>query len=405
MRKAVNTWMTDGWRVIGRISPTLGVLFPVLVGALSAAGCDVFGPGWPGCKNAFPGACSEDNLAATGFEWITVPAGSWYLEVESEPTAHFVWVTSFQIAKTETTYAQTEYVLGEHYSYAIGPPPGEACPDCPAVDISPKQAREFCTAIGGRLPSEAEWGYAVGMWKMHGPCADEEEDCDGSVAWCGTGDLQPVAQKVPSELGVYDMRGNASELVEDCWHDTFDGVPPVAQPWVEGCKENAWDSEGGCPFYCVIKGGNVESDDPFQCTPYWRGKVGSWSAFDPVGFRCARDLPPSKTEHSNRTCSDEMDNDSDGETDCGDEKCLATDYCQGAWEENTHDTCCDGVDNDKDGLVDCEDTSCTGTPKVWVCHTQVPENDPAKCSDGIDNDKDFDVDCDDLDCDDFCTGE
>jgi hypothetical protein len=74
-------------------------------------------------------------------------------------------------------------------------------------------------------------------------------------------------------------------------------------------------------------------------------------------------------------CSDGLDNDLDGLTDCDDPDCAT---------ECTED-CSDGRDNDLDGLVDCEDAECAA-----VCTED--------CTDGLDNDLDGFTDCDDVDC-------
>ena len=59
-------------------------------------------------------------------------------------------------------------------------------------------------------------------------------------------------------------------------------------------------------------------------------------------------------------------------------------------------SCSDGVDNDGDGFTDCEDFSCTKNPDVSVCNE--PEDNDMACSDDIDNDGDGFTDCDDFDC-------
>lgn len=74
-------------------------------------------------------------------------------------------------------------------------------------------------------------------------------------------------------------------------------------------------------------------------------------------------------------CTDGIDNDNDGFTDCDDYDC----------ECDESANCFDGIDNDNDGFVDCEDYDCD-------C------DESANCNDGIDNDNDGFVDCDDLDC-------
>ena len=53
------------------------------------------------------------------------------------------------------------------------------------------------------------------------------------------------------------------------------------------------------------------------------------------------------------------------------------------------EVCSDGIDNDGDGFTDCEDADCEGDSD---CALEI-------CNDGIDNDEDGFTDCDDADCD------
>jgi hypothetical protein len=55
-------------------------------------------------------------------------------------------------------------------------------------------------------------------------------------------------------------------------------------------------------------------------------------------------VPMEETE-----CSDGIDDDEDGLTDCADDDCDANELCLG---------CDDGQDNDGDGLADCDDPDC-----------------------------------------------
>jgi len=95
---------------------------------------------------------------------------------------------------------------------------------------------------------------------------------------------------------------------------------------------------------------------------------------------------------SEALCSDSIDNDHDGLTDCLDPDCAAKSECSGI------EACGDGIDNDHDGLTDCDDNDCSASP---ACVGK--EN----CTDGQDNDHDGKTDCDDEDCVDTpaCTGE
>ena len=100
---------------------------------------------------------------------------------------------------------------------------------------------------------------------------------------------------------------------------------------------------------------------------------------------------PFELREGENRCSDGMDNDGDGATDCDDADCQGSTGCLGEGE------CGDGVDNDGDGATDCDDSDCSDAS---VCASEV------ECHDGQDDDGDGQVDCDDEDCvdDPFCVG-
>jgi len=111
-------------------------------------------------------------------------------------------------------------------------------------------------------------------------------------------------------------------------------------------------------------------------------------------------------------CSDGLDNDEDGLTDCDDIDCLDIACCGKTGDETTDEACSDGCDNDGNGYIDCKDWNCTKySPWVTACKSEQkePEDNPAACSDGLDNDWNGYFDCDDFSCsksDDvpFCEG-
>ncbi len=83
-------------------------------------------------------------------------------------------------------------------------------------------------------------------------------------------------------------------------------------------------------------------------------------------------------------CTDLVDNDLDGQTDCADSDCSTDPVCTETGAE-----CSDLVDNDGDAAIDCADTDCA---------TAANCNPETACSDGQDNDLDGQIDCADTDC-------
>jgi hypothetical protein len=107
-----------------------------------------------------------------------------------------------------------------------------------------------------------------------------------------------------------------------------------------------------------------------------------------------------EAENTKEMCEDGHDNDLDGMTDCDDPDCAEFDYCQDREDENTLEKCQDGIDNDKDGKTDCDDPDCAEFDHCQTTPIE-EENTLEKCQDGIDNDKDGKTDCGDPDCAEF----
>ena len=100
---------------------------------------------------------------------------------------------------------------------------------------------------------------------------------------------------------------------------------------------------------------------------------------------CSDDSGGNATETK---CSDHVDNDGDGKTDCMDSDCANAAACQAQ-----HETICnDGQDNDGDNRTDCADPDCATDP---ACSNPTTET---NCSDNVDNDNDNLTDCSDPDC-------
>ena len=134
---------------------------------------------------------------------------------------------SFEIGRYEVTRWEWEMVMGS----TVGNANAIECPRCPVTYIEWDEIQRFISFLNSaegnaqtyRLPTEAEWEYAAragengerfvrdleeSAWYM-----DNHDSSGNAWAW----GLNPVGLKRPNAFGLYDMIGNAAELVQDWW--------------------------------------------------------------------------------------------------------------------------------------------------------------------------------------------
>jgi len=147
-----------------------------------------------------------------------------------------------------------------------------------------------------RLPSEAEWEYAAkGPVHRRYPWGDlPEPTCTNLTAQlnepdtqagygCWSGGTAPVGSKPTgsSWSGALDMAGNVFEWVEDCWHTSYAGEPPLdGSAWVADCV--------GSNRVLRVYGFNAPEDGMRAASRYWNPPDRRFAMF---GARCARSLP------------------------------------------------------------------------------------------------------------------
>jgi len=81
-------------------------------------------------------------------------------------------------------------------------------------------AKAFCEAIGGHLPSEAEWEYAARAATTTNYYCGDSLECLDEIAWySGNSGYQKhaVKEKSPNTFGLFDLVGNISEWTADSW--------------------------------------------------------------------------------------------------------------------------------------------------------------------------------------------
>lgn len=179
----------------------------------------------------------------------------------------------------------------------------------PVILVSWHEAREYIKwlnkqpeikkALQGqqyRLPSEAEWEYAARAGTTTAfntgdkiTTADAnfndrttlyESDSGYSLGSCLEKTV-PVGGYPANQYGLYDMHGNVSEWVEDCWEASYQGAPN------DGTARTT-----GHFTHRVARGGSWSIPSCFARCAYRQPLLADWDCgYDGVGFRLARTVP------------------------------------------------------------------------------------------------------------------
>jgi formylglycine-generating enzyme required for sulfatase activity len=215
------------------------------------------------------------NVKGVEFKMIRVEGGEFMMgataeqeiyALSDERPAHRVSLDSYYIGETQVTQALWKAVMGTNVyqqrdmvdiRFEVRGD-GDDYPmyyiswiDCQMFvrRLSQLTGREF------RLPTEAEWEYAArGGNRSQGYRYAGGNDLN-EVAWYEDNSdekIHPVAQKLPNELGVYDMCGNVWEHCND-WYDN--------KYYYNSPEHNPQGAESGNAYgdSCVLRGGSWNS--------------------------------------------------------------------------------------------------------------------------------------------------
>jgi formylglycine-generating enzyme required for sulfatase activity len=175
----------------------------------------------------------------------------------------------------------------------------------PVVNISWGDAKAYADWLSQRtgkvyrLPSEAEFEYSLRggtttrYWWGDGTPTHLVENLTGSGdrshigrrwshAFRGYSDgywgPAPVMTFAANPFGLYDINGNVSEWVRDCWHESYVSAPNDGSGWLNpGCSTH------------VVRGGSWGSSPDQVNSAYREGADGSMRS-GRVGFRVLREL-------------------------------------------------------------------------------------------------------------------
>jgi formylglycine-generating enzyme required for sulfatase activity len=245
-------------------------------------------------------------------EMVSVDGGSFKMGCTNEQSycnddetpAHTVTVDGFKISKYEITtlqyadfmnelgvsangsYLGKEYLDMDYYMCQIKYSDGKFVPENgtenrPVIEVTWYGAKAFCEHYGGRLPTEAEWEFAArGGNSANATLYAGSDDID-DVAWylSNCSRLQGVGWKLPNELGIYDMSGNAWEWCNDWYRSDFYSNSP---------RENPQGPSTG--YGRVLRGGGYSDYDKSLYRVANRHSKDPSSSNTDSGFRFCQDL-------------------------------------------------------------------------------------------------------------------
>jgi formylglycine-generating enzyme required for sulfatase activity len=237
-------------------------------------------------------------------EMVRIPAGPFLMGSndgpEDERPQHRITLAEFMIDRTPVTNRQFAQFLN---GVGIKSAKGEAWYDVddadarihrregkwaadagyenhPAVEVSWFGAVAYCSSLGRRLPTEAEWEKAArGTDGRKYPWGNEPPDRVRAQYMAGWNQTRPVDSlpKGASPYGVLDASGNAWEWVSSAYlpypYDAGDGREDLTREQVRGTRGGGHDSSAE------------------ELTTTHRGRHVSRnfrSGHHNIGFRCAR---------------------------------------------------------------------------------------------------------------------
>ncbi len=250
-------------------------------------------------------------------ELVVIPAGSYLMgsspgeqgHQPHESPQHKVAIGSpFAIGRYEITFLEWDMCVREGGCQHPASDEGWGRGNRPAINVSWQDvAEQFLPWLARksgksyRLPSEAEWEYAVragvegsrgaafGIASQAGDLcgyanAAEDATQGTGTAWKGSdcsdgfANTAPVGSFKPNPWGLHDLAGNVWEWVADCWNESYGSAPSDGSAW----------TSGDCGLR-VVRGGSwsTNAEKARAADRGWNRPDGRSAS---IGFRIARNL-------------------------------------------------------------------------------------------------------------------
>ena len=226
---------------------------------------------------------------------VSIPSGTFrmgtsgFFANSEEKPVHSVTVSDFKIGKYEVTFAQWDTCVADGGCGRYRPDDaGWGRGTRPVINVSWDDVQGFIgwlndkTGENFRLPTEAEWEYAVRAgsttkYSWGDSIGSNRANCYDCGSRWDDDRTAPVGSFSANAWGLHDMHGNVWEWVADCWNDSYVGAPSDGRAWTSGdCGRRV--SRGGSWLYT-----------PWYLRTAYRNWYTRSSRDDYLGFRLAQD--------------------------------------------------------------------------------------------------------------------
>ncbi len=228
----------------------------------------------------------EVKLAGSEIVFRLIPPGEFMMGVSAfdeeaypdEFPPHMVrFARPFYFGRFPVTQGQWEAVTGANPSLFLH---CEEAPLRPVEQVSWRECQYFLELLRARsganellrLPSEAEWEYAVRAGttaERYGPYRAVVWD-----EWFSNNTTLPVGRKMANAWGIHDAIGSVHEWCQDNWHPDYYHAPADGSAWL------------GADPARVVRGGSWSSNRR-NCRVSYRTRFGEYNKYFLLGVRLA----------------------------------------------------------------------------------------------------------------------